>query len=232
MRFAVLFGVCAAPLLAVQIPAGTELNIRLTDKVASETTVAHTAIHAVLVSPVAVNGAVALPMGATLSGEVTKVSAANFAGGAAQQATMLLKFTQIGLGAYQTKLAAVVSGLDNSRESVGTDGTINGINGTETFSSRIDQGIDKLKGSDRFAGLAGIIQTAKQALNIQPANANIDYDPGVEMTLKLTVAVDWRGPTAGPEAKLVPFPDQDGLADLVAREPFRTIAQNPPSLRM
>ena len=82
MRFAVLFVVFAAPLLAVQIPAGAELNIRLTDKVASETTAAHSAIHAVLASPVAVNGAVALPLGATLSGEVTKVSAANFADGA------------------------------------------------------------------------------------------------------------------------------------------------------
>lgn len=206
MRFAVLIAVCAWPLAAVQIPAGTELNIRLTDKVASETTTAHTAIHAVLVNPVVVNGAMVVPLGAVLTGEVAKVSAANFDNGASQPATMLLTFSGIGLGTYKTKLATVVSGLDNSRESVGTDGTINGINGTETFSSRIDQGIDKLKTNDRFAALVGIIQTAKQVLNIQPANANIDYDAGVEMTLKLTAALDWRGPTAGPEAKLLPSP--------------------------
>ncbi|HYA18012.1 MAG TPA: LssY C-terminal domain-containing protein [Bryobacteraceae bacterium] len=227
MRFAVLSLFSALPLAAVVIPAGTELNIRLTDRIASETTTAHTAIHAVLVSPVAVKDAMALPLGATLTGEVAKASAANFDGGAQQHATMLLTFSQIGLGAYKTKLAAVVSGLDNSRETVEADGTIHGIDGSETFTSRIDQGVDKLKANDRFAALAGIIQAAKQVLKIQPANPNIDYDPGVEMTLKLTAPLDWRGATAGPEAKLVPMPDPDALADLVAREPWRTMAQSP-----
>jgi hypothetical protein len=223
MKLASFFLICW-PLAAMRIPAGAELNIRLTDKVASETTAAHAVIHAVLISPVAVDGQIALPLGAQLTGEVTKVNAT------AEKvlATMLLTFNQIGTGAYETKLAAVVSGLDNARESVDADGTIKGIDGTETFSSRIDQGVEKLKASDRFAALAGLIETTKQALKIQPANANIDYDAGVEMTLRLTAPLDWRGPVAGPEAKLVPLPNQDALEDLVAREPYRTVAASPP----
>jgi hypothetical protein len=162
-------------------------------------------------------------LGAELSGEVTKVNAT------AEKvlATMQLTFNQIGAGAYKTKLAAIVSSLDNARESVAADGTITGIDGTETFSSRIDQGLEKLKANDRFAALAGLIQTTKQALKIQPVNANIDYDAGVEMTLKLTSALDWRGPVAGPEAKLVPLPNPETLEDLVLREPYRTVAENP-----
>ena len=73
-----------------------------------------------------------------------------------------------------------------------------------------------------------MIQGAKQALKIQDANPNIDYDPGVEMTLRLTAALDWRGPVAGPEAKLLPFPDQNGLIRLVNSQPYRTVAAQPP----
>jgi hypothetical protein len=209
---------------AVQIPAGTELSIRLMDKVASESTPAHTPIHAVVIAPVALRGKIVIPLGTPVTGEVAAAKAA------ADQvrATLQLVFNQIGTGASGGKLQAAVSGLDNARETVGNDGTITGIDGSETYSSRIDQGMEKLKGSDRFAALAGLIDTAKQVLKIQAANANIDFDAGVETTLKLTAPLDWRGPTEGPEAKLQPLPNEFALADLVNRQPFRTVAENPP----
>jgi hypothetical protein len=218
----------AANVAAVPIPAGTELSIRLMDKVASEGTAAHTAIHAVVVSPVAVDGKIALPLGAELTGEVTAATAA----ADQTRATLKMVFNQVASGTYKTKLAAMVVGLDNARETVTVDGAdaglITGIDGSETFGSRIDQGVDKLKANDRFAALAGLIQTAKQVLKIQAVNANVDYDPGVEMTLRLTAPLDWRGPTAGPEAQLTAFPNENALIGLVARQPFRTVAENPP----
>ena len=107
-------------------------------------------------------------------------------------------------------------------------GVIVGIEGASTYSSRINQGIAKLSSDDRFASLAGLIQGAKQALNIQDANPNIDYDAGAEITLKLNAPVDWHGPAQGPEANLRPFPDQPALSDLVNRQPFRTVAEEPP----
>ncbi len=48
------------------------------------------------------------------------------------------------------------------------------------------------------------------------------------MTLKLTQPIDWRGPVAGPGTDLRPFPNETGLIDLVNREPFRTVAADPP----
>ena len=47
-----------------------------------------------------------------------------------------------------------------------------------------------------------------------------------ETTIKLTAALDWRGPTEGPEAKLQPLRDRTALADLVNRQPFRTAAES------
>jgi hypothetical protein len=163
-------------------------------------------------------------MGAQLTGSVKLAKAANDK----DRAQLQLVFTQIGAGTWKTNLAAIVGALDNARETVDGDGIINGIDVAKTYSSQLDQGISKMQASDRFAGLAGLIQGVKQGLKIEDANPHIDYDPGAEMTLRLTQPLDWRGPTQGPEAKLLPFPNQSALPDLVNRQPFRTAAEKPP----
>jgi len=219
-----LFLLYSTALAAAQLPAGTELSIRLTDKVASETTKPQTPVHAVLIVPVIADGRVVLPLGVQLTGEVKQAKAA----ADKEQAQLQLVFNRIGMGTYTATLSAVISALDNARETVGDQGIITGIVGSEAYGSRLDQGIAKLQNNDKFASLAGIIQGAKEALKIKEVNANIDYDPGVEMTAKLTSPLDWRGPTQGIESKIQPFPNQQELIDLVNRQPFRTIAERPP----
>ena len=223
MKFGLL-ALLAISAVAATLPPGTDLSIRLTDKIATETSTAGTAVHAVLIAPVVVEGQIVLPAGPQLSGVIKQVRAAS----ATDRSMFELVFTQISLGAYRANLAAIPIGLDNAREKVDDKGVINGIDGAETYSSRLNQGIEKLQNNDRFASLAGLIQGAKQALKIQDANPNIDYDPGVEMTLRLTAPLDWRGPVAGPEAKLLPFPDQNLLVRLVNGQPYRTVAAQPP----
>ena len=49
----------AAPLFAAQIPAGTELSVRIIDKLASETAKPQTPIHAVVIAAVVVEMAAA-----------------------------------------------------------------------------------------------------------------------------------------------------------------------------
>jgi hypothetical protein len=220
-------GICALitlPAIAATVPAGTELSVRLKDKIASESTTVGAAVHADLISPVVADGKIVIPAGAVLSGTVKQVKAAN----GATRAEMQLSFTEISMGAFRSKVDAAISALDNARETVDDKGVNVGIDGATTYSSRIDQGISKLGNSDRFAGLAGLIQGTKQALKIQDANPNIDYDSGVEFTVKLTAPLDWRGPTQGPEANLKPFPDEAALSDLVNKQTFRTVAQEPP----
>jgi hypothetical protein len=216
--------VMAAQAWAERIPAGTELSVRLVDKVATETTKPSTAIHATVIAPVIVEGAIAIPAGAQLEGEVKQAKAAT----EQDPAELELVFTEIRDGAVRAKLSAVMAGLDNARETVDDKGAITGISPSDTLSARINQGIGKLQANDKFAGLAGLIQGAKQALKIEDANPNIDYDPGVEFTLRLTQPLDWRVADQGAVAKLLPFPNQDALADLVDRQPFRTVAENPP----
>jgi hypothetical protein len=209
----------AVPLFAVQIPAGTELSVRLTDKVSSEAKTQPPAVHAILIAPVILNGGVAVGAGAKLTGTVKQAKAAT----EKEPAQLQLVFTDLADGAAHTKIDAVVSSLDNAREAIDDQGLITGITPNETFSARLDQGISKLQSNDKLAGLAGLIAGTKQALNIQDANPNIDYDPGAEFTLRLTQPFEWRAADRGPTSKLQPFPNETALIDLVNSQPFRTL---------
>jgi hypothetical protein len=213
-----LFLAFASALLAARIPAGTEMSVRLTTKVASEQSSAKDqAVTVVVIAPVVADGNIVIASGAELTGTVKLAKAATDT----DPAQLQLVFTQIRRGAVHAAVSAVVSGVDNARESVDDKGTIMGIVPNETLSARINQGISKLEQNDRFASLAGIIQGAKQGLKIQDANPNIDYDAGAELTLRLSAPLEWKeSPTATPA--LPPFPNEAGLPDLVNRQPFRT----------
>jgi len=214
----------AFPLFAATIPAGTELEIRITDKIASESMHPHDTVHALLIAPVMLDGHVALPLMANITGEVKQAHGPTDAG----PAQLELAFNRIGADNYQTPMAAMVTQVENARETVNDKGVITGIDASATYGGQLNRGISKLENNDRFAGLGAILQTAKQGLKIEDVNPNIDYDPGAELTLKLTAPLDWQGPAAGPESKLESFPNEAALADLVTREPFRTMAQSPP----
>lgn len=212
-----------ARLHAAQIPAGAELSIRLTDKVASEAPMPQPPVHALLIAPVIVEGKIGLAAGAQLTGTVKQAKAAT----GKDPAQLQIVFTEIAEPTARANMSAVMSGLENARETIDDKGLISGIAPGETYSSRIDQGISKLQASDRFASLAGLIEGAKQALRVGDANPNIDYDAGTEFTLRLTQSLNWRGTDQGPTARLAPFPNESELYDLVNSEPFRTISENP-----
>ncbi len=215
--------ILAGQAFGVRIPQGTELSVRLMDKVSSEAADRPAPIHAVLIAPVIVNGAVAISAGAQLTGAVKQARAAT----ATDPARLEMVFTELRDGADHAAVSVRLAGLDNARETVDDQGVIVGIAPNETFSARIDQGIAKLETDEKLAALAGLLAGTKQILNIQDANSNIDYDPGMEFTVRVTQPFEWSGREHGPASKLTPFPGEDRLVDLVNRQPFRTVAQSP-----
>lgn len=225
MKHAVLLtSLLTAALSAAVIPADTQISIRLTDKVASESATAQTAVHAVVIAPVVVDGKIVLPAGPTLTGTVKLAKPASDK----DRAQLQLVFTEITDGKVKAPLQALVATLENARETVDDKGIITGIDGATAYGNRLNQGIAKLEANDRLSALGAILQGARQTLKIQEVNANIDYDPGVELTLKLTAPLTWTGISTGPEARLQPFPREAELPALVNRQPFRTIAAKPP----
>jgi len=202
------------PCLARQIPSGTELQIRLTGALSSESARAGQPMSAVLIAPVVLNGEIVMNAGATVTGRVKDVTSTK--DGA--QARVTPQFDEIRDAAgHGGKLAAKLTAIDNARETVNSNGQIVGIQGNQTLSTALDKGIAKL--ADRYSGFAGILGTAKGAA-MDKTDASINYPAGVEMTLTLTAALDWTAPVE--PSKLRDIGPADALVALVNSEPFRT----------
>ena len=213
---------CLPAAAALQVPAGTVVQIRLKSKVSTQTSKAKDAVEAVVIAPVMVSGQFAIPAGALVHGAVETATQSSKGD---ERSQLTLSFTGIEFDGTKAKIAALVAGVDNARESVSEEGAITGIVASETISGQIDSGLSKL--ADRAAGFAGILSQVKNAV-LKAPESDITYDTGTDLTMKLTAALDLKGPSGpGPAAKLRPIANEDALGDLVNRQPFQTWAESP-----
>ena len=207
------------PALALEVPAGTELQIRLRTKVSTQTSKPGDRMEAVVIAPVLSGDQVAIPAGAAVRGTVGKSTQSS----AGQRAVLSLNFTEIEIDSRKSAISAQLAGVDNARETIDQMGQISGILASETASGQIDSGINKV--AEKYSGFAGILEAAKNAVLKEPSS-DITYDAGVEMTLKVSAPLTLAGPSAA-GAGAGSIADESGLSALIAREPFQTMAQKP-----
>jgi hypothetical protein len=213
-----LGGLCAA----AEIPVGTQLQIRLTSALNTSTAKANQPFEAVLIAPVVLVDQFAMAAGVKVTGHIKEVMAAVKPD---DQAGLSLAFDQLSdLRGKRANLTARLVAVDNARESLDADGRILGIIAAQTGSGRLDQGINKV--AERNQGLADLLAAIKQSV-VKETDANIDYEPGVEMTIELTKALAWTGVAAPPDVKSVE--PQEQLIRLVQRQSFQTMAAKPPN---
>jgi hypothetical protein len=211
----------SVPAFALQLPAGTEIQVRLKTKIATPTAKAQDAVEAVVISPVMADGQFVIPAGALVRGTVTK--AVQSAKGD-ERSALTLGFTEIEIEGAKSKIAVRVTGVENARESVDAEGQVLGILAGETISGKLDTGLSKL--AERASGFAGILGTVKSAV-LKAPESDITYEPGVELALALTAALELKASGPGPAAKLTPIADEDALVKLVTSQPFQTMAEKP-----
>jgi LssY C-terminus len=210
------------PAFGLQLPAGTEIQIRLKTKVATPTSKEKDPVEAVAIGPVMADGKFVIPAGAVVRGAVEKVAQSTKPN---ERSTLVLAFTEIEINGAKLKLAARVASVENARESVDEQGQINGIVASETISGRLDAGLNKL--AEHAAGFADILNTVKKAVLKEP-ESDITYDAGVELALALTAPLELKAAAGpGPAAKVTPIANENALAGLVTRQPFQTMAQRP-----
>lgn len=211
--------VCSKSALAVPLPAGTEIQVRLRNRVASSSSKPKQPLDAVVIAPVMAGGRVVIPAGTTVHGFVTEAHPAEKAD---QRAVLALEFSELAGIKMNTKVTRV----DNARETIDEKGRIIGILASQSLSSRIDQGIGKV--AQKYADLAQILEAAKSAV-LSPTEAEIVYEPGLELTLRLTAPLSPSRPLAtdsGP--RLEDIRNEADLIRLVNAQPFQTRAADPP----
>ena len=203
---------------AAKIPAGASIQVRLTTEINSATAKAGDSFQTLVIAPVVVDGQVVMAAGAKLSGHIKNLTVA---ANPEDRATLTLAFDELTEpGGKKVKVAAKVTGVDNARESVDSDGQIKGIVASETASGRLDQGINKI--SEKYPSFGDLLGTVKQAV-LKETDANIDYKAGVEMTIALSQPLEWAGVAKLPALAAIEPADQ--LAQLVNNQPFRTATQ-------
>jgi LssY-like putative type I secretion system component LssY len=196
------------------------MQIRLTSAVNTATAKVDQAFDAVVIAPVLAGNRTVIAAGVKVKGHVTEVKAAV---NPDDQAVLGLAFDQLrDARGRKVSLSAKLASVDNARESVDKDGRILGIIASQTGSGRLDQGINKV--SEKYSGLGELLGTIKQAV-LKPTDANIDYEPGVEMTIELSKPLAWTGTATGPNVRAVE--PQNELPALVNAQPFRTNAIKP-----
>ena len=221
VRLVVVLFAAAAAAAAIQVPSGTQVQIRLTKAVNTATAKANEAFEAVVIAPVLAGGQAAIAAGAIVTGHIKEAKSPVKP---EDQAVLNLAFDRIGVsGRKAVSFAARLVDVDNARESVDAQGKILGIIASQTGSGRLDQGINKV--SERYPGLGDILSAVKQAV-VKDADPNIDYEPGVEMTIELTEPLEWKANTSNPN--VAGIEPSETLFGLVNGQPFRTISQKPP----
>ncbi len=206
----------------VVIPAGTELSVRLSTKVGSKTSKANDPVEAVLIAPAVAGGQLVLPAGAKLHGQVKQVRTSGQPNDS--RAMLELVFGELEANGHKTNISARVTDVDNARESVDAEsGQILGILGSQTLSARMDQGINRV--AERFSGLADVLQVAKTAV-LKESDPEVEYEPGVEMTVKLTKELKLDTPPPAPT--IASISPEDELVRMVTAQPFQTVAESPP----
>lgn len=217
-----LMALSSACTAGVVLPAGTELEVRLRSKVASNTARAGDLVEAVLIRPVVLNESVVLPSGLALRAKVISVSPA----GPEKRATLELGGWTLVAADNPIELPARVVRVDNARESVNEMGVIVGILASETPVAKLDRAVGRV--SERYERLGGLLETVKGAVFKEP-DPEIAYEPGTEMILALAADFEFKG-AALPSAIESPqgIEPAEELYDLVNRQPLRTTAAKTP----
>jgi LssY C-terminus len=222
LKSAALAVLTAAQAWPLQLPAGTEMQIRLKSKVGSKISQPNDPIEAEVIAPVMLGKVYAIPAGAAVHGLVVQAQPST----AEQRAILLLRFTRVDVGGAPVTIVARVTSVDNAREKVDDQGQINGVLASETATGKVDAELGKL--SDKLGGLGNILSNAANRVT-QKIDQDMAFDAGVEMTLSLTAPAILKAPGGpGPLGKLKPVTDRAALAALAVSQPFQTVAQKPP----
>jgi hypothetical protein len=224
MMAAVLSAILAiAALTTHPLPRGTQLHIRLTTTVGSYASVLGSPVSAVLIAPLAIDGETVLEAGSTLSGMVKAVTKVGF-GVRHETAGLDLEFNKLApLDGGAMPISARVTQVDNSRERVTQDGSIQGVRSTGSLSYRVSGYIRALLQWELHAELA---EWVIRSFIMELPEPEIYYPAGVEMTVTLTRPLSVESPfNYGLQAPSQLNQDQrEELAGDVAAMPYRTQA--------
>jgi opacity protein-like surface antigen len=214
----------AQPAGGYSIPARTVLQIRITQNISSFGSKAGSPVAAILIAPVEVNGKIVLPLESELHGTLAKVGRVGIGFGS-ETASLDFEWDTITVpGGQPQPINALVSELNNSRETVDLQGNIHGVRATATASKIISgfaisaASFDPM--SQLFAASASV-----SAFRIPESEIILPAGTELQLTLHAPLAVSKVFPGTPPS--LSDPAETAELATIVRTLPFRTTTVSP-----
>lgn len=207
-------------LSTLEIPAGTQLHVRLTSTVGTYASRPGSLVQAVLIAPVEVNGSTVLPASSTLSGKVKSVRRVGF-GIVHESAAIELQFDHLVFpDRSELPITARVTQVENGRERVNPKGLIERVRSTSTLTHR---GCGYIKTALLWHFHAQVAYWAIKTLVVQVPEPEIYFPPGVELNLVSTTLLQVSGwPQSAGDLRPLPATDRENVDSLVASLPTRT----------
>jgi opacity protein-like surface antigen len=206
--------------LAESVSVGTKLEIRLQQPISSYATEKGTKLSGVLVAPLTEGGEMLLPLGTTVEGSVVAVRKVGL-GVIHETARLDLQFDRVVLSnGDSVPLQCRIIEVENARETVDTQGRIQGIRSTATLSNRASGVVGSLAFGDP---IAAIFTTAASASVLRFSEPEISLPAGTELIAELTapIVLSKTEPILIPPIATTPEEKED-LSKLVEELPFRT----------
>ncbi|HEV2495162.1 MAG TPA: LssY C-terminal domain-containing protein [Terriglobia bacterium] len=158
------------------LPAETVIWLRLETPISTKSSHLHDPATAVVEREVKGQNGVAIPLGAKVTGRIEKLIPSSSPD---DRARLLVRFTQVQIpGQSPIALAGHISEVENARETVLADGTIQGLLLSEIPVSRLEGVLGKLSKSN--PGIGGEIEKASQK-NLGESDTSIVFPAGADL---------------------------------------------------
>jgi hypothetical protein len=209
------------PALAVQntgttLPTGTILYLRLDQPVSTVTTHLNAAITAHEVREVMAGESVVVPIGAVARGKVVKVIPSS---NPANRAFVKMEFTSLEIpGQRPMALNGRVTQVENARETILADGTVQGVLQSELPSSLLNSGLGKL--GKAHPEIAAELQKVTEGEDEQ-YGTTIQFRAGTDLQLTLAAPLAVSAFSKPAAAQQIPAVLATTLADLLQTAPQR-----------
>jgi len=162
------------------IPAGSRLNVRLLHPLSSRTAKKDMPVTAILISPGVFGGAILIPQGSEFDGTIVAAHGVNW-GIRHETAALTLHFDSVKLpDGSKLPIDAQVLQVENSRENVTTNGTIQGVRSTGTIGHSAENDIASIVQIDPMAYL---FATASGPAVLGFAEPEILFNAGTEFDI-------------------------------------------------
>jgi hypothetical protein len=216
-----LGAVTAAPAAPRVAPEGTGLEVRLLQPVASYSSKAGTPVTARVVAPVRVDDRTLIPIGSRVRGKLAAVRKLGL-GFRRGRASIDFRFDTLELPDGTTfPLAARVTSVETSRESVNAKGEVLGIRATDAFGHRM-AGI--ARNVYFLDPLLHTILAGTTAAVIRFPEAEIHLPAGAELRLELTSPLELRDDWTVPFPAIATSPaEREDMLEIVRNMTYRSL---------